>query len=90
MLSELKSGGLNDPLDNTAPRDMEDTPGNGSFSLRSREEQYAGAGIRRNYEWLISQMIKRIGPPPEGVVYPVWAWYKQNGKRKKTDLRGER
>ena len=69
---------------------MEDTPGNGSFSLRSREEQYAGAGIRRNYEWLISQMIKRIGPPPEGVVYPVWAWYKQNGKRKKADLRGER
>ena len=37
-----------------------------------------------NYEWLISQMIKRIGPPP------VWAWYKQNGKRKKPDLRGER
>ena len=35
-------------------------------------------------------MIKRIGPPPEGVVYPVWAWYKQNGKRKKPDLRSER
>lgn len=42
------------------------------------------------YDWLIRQMKKRIGPPPEGVIYPVWAWYKQNGKRKKPDLRGQR
>lgn len=42
------------------------------------------------YEWLIRQMKKRVGPPPEGVVYPVWAWYKQNGMHKKPDLRGER
>ena len=42
------------------------------------------------YEWLIRQMKKRTGPSPEGVVYPVWAWYKQNGKRRKPDLRGER
>ena len=42
------------------------------------------------YEWLIRQMKKRIGPQPEGVVYSVWAWYKQNGKRKKPDLRSER
>ena len=42
------------------------------------------------YEWLIRQMKKRIGLSPEGVVYPVWAWYKQNGKHRKPDLRGER
>lgn len=42
------------------------------------------------YEWLIRQMKKRIGPPPEGVVYPAWAWYKQNGKHRKPNLRGER
>ena len=42
------------------------------------------------YDWLIRQMKKRIGLPPEGVVYPVWAWYKQNGMHKKPDLRGER
>ena len=42
------------------------------------------------YEWLIRQMKKRIGPPPVGVTFPVWAWYKQNGKHKKPDLRGER
>ena len=42
------------------------------------------------YEWLIEQMKKRIGPPPDGVTYPVWAWYIQNGKHKKPDLRSER
>ena len=42
------------------------------------------------YEWLIRQMKKRIGEPPEGVLYPVWAWYMQNGRRRKPDLRGER
>ena len=29
-------------------------------------------------------------PPPSGVKYPVWAWYKQGGKRAKPDLRRER
>ena len=42
------------------------------------------------YEWLIQQMKKKIGIPPEGVQYPVWAWYIQKGKHKKPDLRGER
>lgn len=34
------------------------------------------------YEWLIRQMKKRNDPPPEGVVYPVWAWYKQMQKNR--------
>lgn len=42
------------------------------------------------YDWRIRQMKKWIGPPPQGVVYLVWAWYKQNGKHKKPDWRGER
>ena len=40
--------------------------------------------------WLIRQMEQRIGPPPAGVTYPVWAWYMQNGKHRKPDLRTER
>lgn len=47
-------------------------------------------GFADRYEWLIRQMKMRIGPPPDGVTFPVWAWYIQNGKRKKPDLRGER
>ena len=30
--------------------------------------------------WMAEQMRKRIGPPPEGVEFPVWAWYKQQGR----------
>lgn len=42
------------------------------------------------YSWLAREMTKRVGPPPQGVDYPVWAWYMQNGRHKKPDLRSER
>lgn len=42
------------------------------------------------YDWLAEQMKARIGNPPDGVVYPVWAWYRNRGKRQKPDLRSER
>lgn len=38
------------------------------------------------YDWLVSQMKKRIGPPPEGVKYPVWAWYRWSLTKKRPDL----
>lgn len=44
----------------------------------------------RSYDWLAEQMRKRIGPPPEGVQYPVWAWHTQKWKHEKPDLRRER
>ncbi len=54
------------------------------FSLSSMPEWQA------EYDWLVGQMKKRIGMPPEGVTYPVWAWYRHDGKRRKPDLRRER
>lgn len=45
---------------------------------------------RTQYDWLVSQMKKRIGPPPEGVKYPVWAWYRWSLTKKRPDLRGIR
>ena len=40
------------------------------------------------YSWLADRLRKRIGPPPDGVVYPVWAWYKQQGQHDgKPDMR---
>ena len=42
------------------------------------------------YSWLAREMTKRVSPPPQGVDYPVWAWYMQNGRHKKPDLRSER
>ena len=38
------------------------------------------------YQWLIHEMEKRVGPRPKGVTYPIWAWYRTNGKLHKPDL----
>ena len=45
---------------------------------------------REQYDWLADEMKKRVGNPPEGVSYPVWAWYMWEGRRRKPDLRRER
>ena len=38
------------------------------------------------YNWLVKIMERRI-PKPAQAVYPIWAWFKYNGKNKKPDLR---
>jgi hypothetical protein len=43
--------------------------------------------FRKEYDWLAYQMQKRIGTPPAGVKYPIWAWYSLRGKHQKPDLR---
>lgn len=39
------------------------------------------------YDWLNTQMELRVGKRPNGVQYPVWAWYRRDWKHKKPDLR---
>lgn len=39
------------------------------------------------YDWIAKEMWQRIGVPPAGVTYPVWAWYQWEGQRKRMDLR---
>ena len=34
------------------------------------------------YRWMAKQLVHRVGPPPSGVRYPIWAW-----QRPKPDLR---
>lgn len=36
---------------------------------------------------MANQMKMRIGNAPEGVTFPVWAWYQWEGKRKRPDMR---
>lgn len=62
----------------------------GVYRCNPRKSSMPELQFTEKYEWLIRQMQKRIGPPPDGVTYPVWAWYQQNGKHKKPDLRSER
>ena len=40
-----------------------------------------------SYDWLVDEMKKRIGQPPNGIKYPVWAWYIHYSQHKKPDLR---
>ena len=42
------------------------------------------------YEWMAKKMKEKIGPPPEGVIFPIWFWYKRDGQNKKPDLRKRR
>ena len=39
------------------------------------------------YNWLVAEMKKRVGEPPVGVKYPIWAWHTHNWEHKKPDLR---
>lgn len=39
------------------------------------------------YDWMAEQMRRRIGEPPAGVRYPIWAWYALYGRHQKPDLR---
>ena len=40
------------------------------------------------YRWLADRMAERIGPPPDGVSLPLWAWYQWEGARRpRPDLR---
>lgn len=31
------------------------------------------------YDWLVAEMRQRVGAPPSGVQYPVWAWEQYRG-----------
>lgn len=41
----------------------------------------------RAYDWMAAQMRLRIGGPPDGVRYPIWAWHTLYWKNQKPDLR---
>ena len=43
--------------------------------------------FKESYDWLVSEMEKRIGKRPAGVSYPIWAWHTRDWKYKKPDLR---
>lgn len=53
-------------------------------------EQCAMPEFEDSYRWIADQMRKRIGPPPDGVEFPVWAWHTRNWRRARPDLRTAR
>lgn len=55
--------------------------------LRADEEHLLDDCFKDAYLWMSTQMKNRIGNPPKGVIFPVWAWYQWEGKRKRPDMR---
>ena len=55
--------------------------------LRADKNFIATDWFENSYLWMAEQMKKRIGEPPEGVIFPVWAWYQWEGMRKRPDMR---
>ena len=45
---------------------------------RTAHRDYDEYSFRDSYDWLACQMAERIGQPPAGVQYPLWAWYKND------------
>lgn len=56
-------------------------------TLRIYDDTHIEKSFIRAYDWLVGEMCKRVGAPPEGVRYPIWAWYQWEGKRNRRDLR---
>jgi len=42
--------------------------------------------LKHAYDWMASELGKK-DIKPDGIRYPIWAWYQWQGKRKKRDLR---
>lgn len=55
--------------------------------LRAERSHVLNESFVMAYDWMVKEMAKRIGDPPNEVVYPIWAWYQWEGKRKRCDLR---
>ena len=55
--------------------------------LRADEAYVLEDVFKTAYPWMAKQLEPRIGKAPEGIVFPVWAWYQWEGKRKRPDMR---
>ena len=53
----------------------------------SRSSGLTEMNFQSAYDWMCEQMRQKIGPPPEQVTYPIWAWHTLDWKHQKPDLR---
>lgn len=52
--------------------------------------RYVGSDFRPAYQWLVGELVARIGPPPRGVRYPIWAWVEEPSPDKVVESLGGR
>ena len=51
------------------------------------DPKYIESFFIQPYSWIEKMMRERIGPPPEGVIHPIWSWYSYGKVLGKPDLR---
>ena len=56
-------------------------------TIYKSDGRYINKNFKQPYSWMTEKMKEKIGKPPKGTRYPIWAWYKYDSKRKKPDLR---
>jgi len=55
--------------------------------LHANEEYlWCEDSLKYAYDWMASELAKKDSKP-DGIRYPIWAWYQWEGKRKKRDMR---
>ena len=55
--------------------------------LLAKRDPDAYNDITDAYAWMAKQMLHRIGNPPSGVVFPIWAWHTWDCQHKRPDMR---
>lgn len=56
--------------------------------LLTTNERFINPDFRRAYDWMISELARRVTSPPEVGCYPLWAWWRWWGARRpRPDLR---
>jgi len=38
-------------------------------------KKYADSDFRESYDWIITEMEKKIGNRTNKTIYPIWSWY---------------
>ncbi|MCD2255154.1 DUF3841 domain-containing protein [Lactobacillus sp. CC-MHH1034] len=43
--------------------------------------------FKNAYQWMCTQLKQKVGLPPAGVEFPIWAWYRRNYAHQRPDFR---
>lgn len=61
------------------------TMDNGYFVVDISKSDFYSC-LKNGYDWMVEKMNEKI-PNPNHIKFPIWAWYRWDGKEKRPDLR---
>ena len=60
----------------------------GYFSCDENDKNFQ-SDFKSSYDWLVSKMDEKRISHPEGISYPIWAWYRYEGKTELPNMEDE-